>query len=260
MAGSDGDTLSSVRNAARLLREFTAADRELGVSELARRLQLSKSTVHRLLTTLTAERLLERGPQGGYRLGIGAYALGLAVSTRIDLHSASIGTLEELRNATGETVHIGVLDEMDVVHIERLESLQSLRIFTRVGHRLPAHCSGNGKVQLAALPPAELRARISARPLARRTAFTIVDPDLLMAELARVAERGWAENVEESERGVASVAAPIRDAQGCVIAGISVAGPVTRMHRTALRRYSGLVIDAAATVSRRMGYRAAPRR
>jgi len=252
---TDADTLSSVRNAARLLKEFTAAERELGVSELARRLDLGKSTVYRLLSTLTSERLLERGPGGRYRLGIAAHALGLAVSARIDLHEASVATLAQLRNITGETAQIGVLDELDVVHVERLESGHSLRIFSRVGHRLPAHTTGTGKVLLAALAPDELHARLAARPLVRRTPFTIVEPAALMTELAKVAARGWAENVEESELGVASVAAPIRDHAGSVTAAVSVAGPVARMHRGALRRFSGLVVEAGETISRRLGYR-----
>ena len=121
MADSRG-TLSSVRSAARLLKQFSSRERELGVSELARRLDLSKSTVHRLLVTLTSESLLEQDPVSGkYRLGIAMHDLGSAVSTRLDLHEAVIPPMERLRNVTGETVHTAVLDGREVVYVERLD-------------------------------------------------------------------------------------------------------------------------------------------
>lgn len=248
--------LSSVGNAARLLKEFAGGDRELGVTELARRLGLGKSTVHRMLATLTAEQLLERGSAPGtYRLGLAVYELGAAVSAQSDLHEAAQPVLTSLRNNTGETVQVAILDGLEVVYVERLESPHTLRIFGRIGHRLPAHCTSSGKVLLAGLPAEELAARLQGWHPQPRTPHTITDRDSLLDELRRVTAQGWAENREESELGVASVGAPIRGADGAVVASVSVAGPISRLQSRSLRRFSGAIVEAATVISRRLGYR-----
>src|ERR1700730_1024559 len=139
-AQSDRATLASVRNAARVLRAFSRAGQELGITELSRQLGLGKSTVHRLVTTLTAEPLLERGSTPGrYRLGLVLYELGSNVTEHVDLHQAALPVLTTLRHETGEMVHVAVLDGLDVVYVARLESHNMLPIFRQVGHRLPAH-------------------------------------------------------------------------------------------------------------------------
>src|SRR6202140_1724344 len=137
-ASPDRATLASVRNAARVLRAFSRAGQERGIPELSRQLGLSKSTVHRLVTTLTAERLLERGSTPGrYRLGLVLYELGANVTEHVDLPQATLPVLTTLRHETGEMVHVAVLDGLEVVYVERLESHNLLPIFRQVGHRLP---------------------------------------------------------------------------------------------------------------------------
>src|SRR3954447_17954153 len=166
-------TLSTVSNAARLLKEFRSREASIGVSELARRLGLGKSGVHRLLTTLVAEGLVERDPHtGGYRLGIVMFELGEAVKVHLDLHAAAGPVLAHLREQTGESSQVGVLDGVEVVYVDRLESAHSLRLFTETGRRVPAHCTSSGKVLLAHLPEAELAAR-TAGPFPRLTPHTI---------------------------------------------------------------------------------------
>ena len=176
--------LSTVRNAARLLKAFRTREESIGVSELARRLALGKSNVHRLLTTLVAEGLLEQDPHaGGYRLGIVMFELGEAVKVHLDLHAAAGPVLAQLREQTGESSQVGVLDGDEVVYVDRLESAYSLRLFTETGRRVPAHGTSSGKVLLAHLTePA--REAFLARPLPRLTPHTITDPDALRAELA----------------------------------------------------------------------------
>jgi IclR family transcriptional regulator, KDG regulon repressor len=253
-----GEELSSVRNAARLLRAFTPADpgAEVGISDLARRLDLGTSTVHRIVTTLVSERLLERGTRPGkYRLGLAMYEIGTQVSEHVDLHQAALPVLATLRHTTGEMVHIAVLDGLEVVYVERLESHHLMPVFRAVGHRLLAHGTSSGKVLLAALPPQELDRRLAATRLRRVTPRTIVDRDALRAELDLVAERGWAENVEESHVGVSSVGAPIRGANGEVLASVSVVGASTRMTTPTRRRMVEQVVAAAELMSTRLGYR-----
>jgi len=251
-----GQLLSSVRAAARLLCTFTATDRELGVSELSRRLGLGKSTVHRLLTTLAAEHLIEFNPRSGrYRLGIKVYELGTVVSSHFELHEAVATYIDDLRARTGETVQVGILDGREVVYIERRESLRTLRHMVDLGHRNLAHCTACGKVLLASLPEAELDRALSDVRLAGRTPHSITDVEALRAELAAVRERGYAENVRESAPDTASVAAPIHDDGGRVIAAISVAGPLARMNEATRRRYATAALDTASRISEQLGYR-----
>ena len=190
------DGLSSVRNAARLLKVFLSREGSIGVSELARRLDLAKSTVHRLLTTLAAEGLIEQDPaSGGYRLGIVVFELGEAVRVHLDLHAAAGPVLVSLRAQTGESSQVGVLDDTEVVYVDRLESSQSLRLFTETGRRVPVHCTSSGKVLLAHLPPDERDALLARLPLRPLTPHTVTDPEVLRAECERVVRRGWAEAV-----------------------------------------------------------------
>jgi len=231
-------TLTSVRNAARVLRAFSRAGQELGITELARQLGLGKSTVHRLVTTLTAERLLERGSTPGrYRLGLVLYELGSNVTEHVDLHQAALPVIATLRHETGEMVHVAVLDGLEVVYVERLESHNLLPVFRQVGHRLPAHWTSSGKILLAALPPDELSRRLADwRPVAQ-TPWTITDKNRLLAELAAVAERGWAQNQEEGHRGIVSVGAPIRGRDGTVM----VTGMFRGLSRQDAARFSFLL-------------------
>ncbi len=255
--GRDGSRLSSVQNAARLLKELGSAEGELGVSELSRRLGLGKSTVHRLLATLTGERILEHNPATGtYRLGLVVYELGARVSMHRVLHDAATTVIEELRNATNETIQVAVLDGREVVYVERLESPHTLRLFGRIGHRMPAHSTSTGKVLLAFLSQERLEVLLREWPLERRTPQTITEHPQLLAELALVRTRGWAENLGESEVGVSSVAAPIRNARGEVIAAVSAAGPTMRVSGDSLRGFfRASVVNAADAISARLGHR-----
>jgi len=249
-------TLSSVRNAARLLKEFSHGSREIGVTELSRRLGIGKSTAHRLLSTLAEERLLEQDPDtGAYRLGLAMYELGASVSMHTDLHNACIPVIDQLAAATRETVQIAVLDGREVVYVERRDSPQTLRLFGRVGHRNDAHCTSNGKLLLAFLPPARLDALLDGWILSPRTQFTITEVGRLREELAAIRARGWAENINEVEIGVASVAAPIRNGLNEVVASVSVAGPLQRITNDSLKRFARPTVEAGLAISRRLGYR-----
>ena len=159
----DGETqvLASVRNAARLLREFGSGEPQLGVSDLARRLGIGKSTAHRLVHTLTAEGLLERVPATGrYRLSVAMQVLGASAQGASLLHGAATPVLDQLRNMTKETVQLAILDGRHVVYVERRESPQTIRLFGRIGHRSAG--SLHGHRQGAARVPAAGRTRPAA--------------------------------------------------------------------------------------------------
>ena len=216
---------------------------------------LATSTVHRLLATLAAERLLERGPPGGYRLGLALYDLGAIVAPHLDLHEAALPVMAALRHTTGETVQLAVLDGLESVYIDRLESPHTVRIFARVGTRLPAATTSTGKALLAALPARRARppARATGRPV-RHTPFTIMDERHAAGPAAaRSPSRGWAENREESRVGVVSVGAPVRGADGVVIAALSVAAPTDRAGPARAAPHPRGRAGRGGVISRRLG-------
>ncbi len=247
--------LSSVSNALRLLKSFTATEREWGVSDLARHSGLSKSTVHRLLSTMAEERILEQHPETGrYRLGLALIDLAAAVSTQYDLHEAVLAPMTELRNRSGETVQVAVLDGREVVYIERLDSPNTLRMFLEVGRRHHAHCTATGKVLLAFLNERDLDATLKDWKLKAVTLHTITDHRKLKAALREVRQQGYAENWHESEVGVVSIGAPILGRDGRIVAALSIAGPTERIepHR---KQFAMATVEAATTASRRLGFR-----
>lgn len=260
--GRQHSSLSSVRNAARVLKEFSYGRREIGVTELSKRLGIGKSTAHRLLHTLAEERLLERDPHtGAYRLGLAMYELGNVVSAHTDLHEACSPVMDQLRNATRETVQVAVLDGREVVYVERRESPETLRLFGRVGHRNDAHCTSTGKVLLAFLQDSDLTALLDGWDLHAQTRYTITSHARLRDQLDVVRRQGWAEQINETEMGAASIAAPIRNGLGTVVAALSVAGPVQRLSGESLRRMTRPLLDASGAISRRLGFHdAVPRR
>lgn len=248
-------TVNSVRNVLRLLCAFTPAEPELGVSELARRLGIGKSTVHRLLATLKEEGFAEQNATTGrYALGLRLLDLGAQTAARLGLHESVAPYVEDLCNRTGEAVNIAVLHGAEVVYVERRESPRALRRSGQARRRSAAHCTGTGKVLLAYLPPDKLDRLLQGRQLEARTLYTITDPDRLREELAKIRTHGYAMNVNQSEIGIASIAAPIRDTTGEVVAAISVAGPVPRFEGLHVRALATATTQAARGISERLGY------
>ena len=232
-----------------------SAQASLSLAEIAAGLALSKSTVHRLLTTLVNEGLIERNAEtGAYRLGLVMFELGQAVRVHMDLHAAVGPVLASLREQTHESCQVGVLDGHEVVYVDRLESSQTLRLFTETGRRVPVHTTSSGKVLLAHLPEDRLDAVLAAAPLTQMTPRSITDPVALRAELERVRRRGWSEAVEEREVGVASIAAPIRDQTGLVVAAVSIGAPSARMGSAQRKRLAEVMVEAGEAASRRLGW------
>ena len=246
--------LSSVANAIRLTKTFSEQDSEMGISALASRLGLAKSTVHRLATTLVEYDILEQNRESGkYRLGLALFELGTLVRRKMDAASGAQEQIHALADATGETVPLAILDHLSVLYIRIRESRQAVRLSSGLGSRAPAHCTSVGKALLAFQPPDVVQQVIDAG-LKRFTENTITDADMLKAELATVRSRGYAIDDEEIENGLRCVAAPIRDHSGHVAAAISVAAPVQRMTKKTVQTTIPTVVAAADAISRRLGY------
>jgi IclR family KDG regulon transcriptional repressor len=245
----------AVLHAVRLLEAFVDGPAEYGISELSRQVGLSKSTVHRLVATLVEVGWLERNPTTDkYRLGLKLFELGSAVTARLEVRECALPAMHDLMQRVGETVHLAILDGDHVVYAAKVESQQAIRLFTLVGGHGPAHCTGVGKVLLAHAPAAVVE-QVVAAGLPAFTPHTITEPPTLRAHLAEVRRQGYALNLEESELGLVSVAAPVRDHSGTVVAGLSVAGPSHRLPSAKLPGLIAQTMEAAEEVSRRMGYR-----
>lgn len=246
--------LSSVANSLRLIRAFSEDQYEIGISDLAKRLGLAKSTVHRLASTLLDQGMLEQNAgDGKYRLGLALFELGTLVRRKMDFTMEARPFLRTLMEKTGETVHLAILDHDSVLYIITHESKQALRMGSKVGTRAPVHSTAVGKVLLAFQPGEEI-ARIVARGLPASTPNTIVDVKALQRDLELVRTRSYAMDDEESELGLRSIAAPIRNDSGNVIAAISIAGPVHRMTRKTLLGWVRELVAAAGAVSQRLGW------
>jgi len=253
MRNGQGSSVQSVHRAVSIL-ELLAQEGELGVTELGRRLGVHKATASRLVATLVGHGLVARNPATEKcRLGIGlAHLAGVALAG-LDLVRRARPVLEDLAGRTEETVNLAVMDGDLVLNVDQITGPRSIVSVSWVGRRTPFHCTANGKVLVAFLPEAERERRLSS-PLTPETPNTIVEPDILRAQLAEVRARGYAQTVEELEEGLNAVAAPIRRADGEVIAAVSVAGPGFRMRPAELPRIARMARDAAAAVSRRLGY------
>lgn len=245
----------AVERALELLGIFAQGQAELSLAQMAERMRLHKSTVHRLALTLEKAGFLRRNPAtGGYSLGLKLLELGAVVLNSLELRTQARPHLERLRRDTGHTVHLGILDAGEVVYIDKIEGDTPVRIYSQVGRRAPAHCTGLGKALLAFQPAAVIREVVATRGLRRYTPETIISVHQLLSELERVRERGYAVDMAEHEPLVHCVAAPIRDHTSQVIAAVSVTLIVPSLPAAEVERYASAVVATALAISADMGW------
>ena len=233
-----------------LLDCFSAEQTELTLTELASRTAIPKPTVHRLAKVLVEQRLLKRTATG-FSLGIRLFELGELVSDRRDLRDASLPALEELFELTHETIHLGVLDGTEVLYYVKIVGYRAFPLPTRTGGRWPAYASALGKVLMAFGTSDPLRS-LPASGLKPLTAYTIIDPDRLLRELATVRRAGVAIESQEAVLGNACVAAPIFDSDGQPAAAVSISGPPMRLRPV---QRASLVRRTAAKITKEIGGR-----
>ena len=227
-----------------------------GVTELADRVELPKSTVSRLLSTLQAVGAVEQiSPGGPYRIGKGLLAIAAAVAPAPRLVDLARPHLVELVQATGEAAGLSVLEGQEVHYLDQVDSPNAVRVRDWTGERLAPHAVSSGLVLLAFAPAARVEEYLR-RPLTRFTAATIVDPAALRARLNGVREDGYGWVREEFEEGTSSVAAPVRDASGAVVAAIEAHGPAYRFPPASR---DAEIAELVAVVARRVSGRLAAR-
>ncbi|HYN66346.1 MAG TPA: IclR family transcriptional regulator [Ornithinibacter sp.] len=217
-----GSGLKSVGSALDVLECF-ALDGDLGVSDIARRLGVAKSTAHRLLQTLASRGFVEQDAHSGqYRLGMHVYELGSLALARNALRHVALPTLRQLAGTTGLTVNFLVPDGPDIVFVERIENIDGVRFLGHFGRRLPSHTTSSGKVIAAWNPEADLARRRAGFP--PRVSKTVRNEGDWLRCLETVRKNGYAVSHSESFDGASSVAVPVISRR-VAIASVSVFGP-----------------------------------
>ncbi len=251
--------VQSVVRALRLIDALSARRGEIGIAELSGQVGLHVSTVHRLLTTLVQQGYCRQSPETGrYALGAKVSSLAESYLGQTDLRQAARPFLERLCRETGETANLVTLDGREALYLDKAESPQNLRIFSRIGHRAPLYCTAVGKVLLAHRPWPEGRALIGRGSLKALTRRTNTSLDALKRELERVRAEGFAVDLEECEEGACCLAVPVLNGQGCIEAALSVSGPSVRMTSKRLRALVPLMRSLGEELSARLGF--GPRR
>jgi IclR family pca regulon transcriptional regulator len=257
-------TSQSLERGLAILSSFHSDRPLIGVSELSRGLDLSRSTAHRYVATLAKLGYLQQDPESKrYRLGPKVLDLGFSALNSMDLREISAPHLRKLSDETQHTVNLAILDGTDVVYIERCRTTQpgqrEIDLNLHVGARLPAYCTAMGKAILAFVPGDRLEEIIAATDFAPRGPNTLTDPKALREELNKIRASGIAVNDEELAYGLRSIAAPIHSHSGEVVAALNLA-----VHRTMvsmdelIARFGPAVSHAAHDISLSMGHRLTP--
>ncbi|GAE92235.1 transcriptional regulator [Gracilibacillus boraciitolerans JCM 21714] len=228
----------------------------LSITAVAKELNLAKSTAHRLLSTLMARGYVQQDSHSGYYcLGTQCLVLASNLLNNLDIRSVAKDALHSLSSSTEEVVHLCIEDKNEVVYIDKVESNQTLRMYSQIGRRAYMHCTGVGKVLLSDFNVDQLDQLIKEKGLPIFTENTITDRKRLLDELALIKERGYAIDEEEHEKGIRCIAAPIRDYEGSIIAAISIAGPIERVTRARVKgALAKEIIKQSCNISNKLGY------
>ena len=250
-------TVQSVSHALDILESFTKAENELGVTELSKRLGLHKNNIFRLLATLEHRGYIEQNrTTESYRLGPKTLQIGCTFIAQRECRRQARPFLEKLAANTGETSVVAVLRGDKVIYMDSVETDRTVRVVSRIGAMLPAHCTAAGKVHLAFLPPAEIERLYPEGGLNGLTDRSIRSRSELEKELRIVAEQGWAQEDEEADLEVRGIAVPVRDFSGAVIAALGIVAPAGRLDPGKIGS-NGMVsrlLDAGRAFSHTLGF------
>lgn len=255
MSAKRSYNITSLQRGLKLLDLFVKAERGLTATELAKRSGLPVSTVHRFLVNLETAGFLTYGSAGTYHLGIACFSVGQAALAQFDIRRISLPYLQKLNQQTRETVHLTMRHGTSVVYVDKLDSPEPLRIFSRIGASVPLYCTAVGKVLLAYMPSSERDALLPQLELRRITPNTIGNLQELETQLLSVHRAGFACDLEEHELHIRCAAAPIWDYTGAVNASLSITAPAVRMPVSRLRQLAPLIQEAGRSISRELGYR-----
>jgi DNA-binding IclR family transcriptional regulator len=251
--------MESAERVSRVLLAFTNGSPVLGVSEIARSLEMPKSAVHRALTSLCHVGLVRQDPKSAkYRLGPRAMEVGFAALDHGDVGAAALPLMRRMTDETGETTTLSLFAGHDRFYAAQVESPHDVRMMVEVGLRCPLYAGASGRAILAALEPAALEEYLLSASLARLTDATIVDTSELRAALDVVRAQRYAVSRGERDPWAAAVAAAFHDRNGRVLGSLSICGPLARFSQELVAIYGPTVAGAAAQLSLTLGAEPAP--
>lgn len=253
-----GRSVATIERAADVLFLFTHDDQpNLGVTEIAKALDISKAVVHRILTSLRERELIVADAETRrYSLGPAVLQLAAAYRDRLDVRSLALEVMHQLCAETSETATLSVRNGMSRVYVDQVTPPREVKMTVQLGQPFPLHAGSSGKAFLAFIPDAEREAYFDTHALEQVTPNTITDRSVLDRELDQIRAQGFAVSLGERQMDAASVAAPVFDADG-VAAVISVCGPLERLRPT-VAEMAAAVVEATRSLSARLGYRGAP--
>ncbi|MEO1664877.1 MAG: IclR family transcriptional regulator [Chloroflexota bacterium] len=248
--------VQTIERAFQIIELLGNADYHLGISEISQRSELPLATTHRLLSTLLQLGYVEQNPETNkYTLGVRILQLRGAVIGQLNLGVEAMPIMKSLMNRVEETVHLAVLNEGEIVYIERVEGLHTQGMYTRIGKRGPAHCTALGKALLAHLPESVwFDDVVNRRGLKTFSSTTITNVEDLKRELEQTRERGYAIDNGETGEAVRCISAPIHDYTGQVVAAISISGPQNQVTVDRIADLGISICWAADLISQKLGY------
>ena len=240
-----------------ILRAIAGEGRAPSFSRLLQATGIPQGTLHRMLRALIAEGLVRyQAADRTYHLGFQLLSLAYQVLEDLDIRDIAREELVRLRDITGEAVHLAIHDDLRAVYIDFVESGLAVGPIAKLGSASELHSTAVGKAIVAFLPPDQQRDALRRLPMTRLTEHTITSRRTLKAHLAAAARQGFALNEEEESLGIHGIAAPVFNHLGMVVASVCTTIPSYRYDLSRLQPNAKAVMDAAAAVSRRMGYRA----
>ncbi|QGX97452.1 IclR family transcriptional regulator [Roseovarius faecimaris] len=250
---ADTGTVQALDRGLHLL-SLLSREHRITLSNLAMQAGMPPSTAHRLLMTLQSQKFADFDETTQeWMIGVEAFRIGSGFLRRINLVEASRDVMHNLMTRTGETANLAIADDGDVVFVSQVETYHPIRAFFRPGARSAMHASGAGKALLAQLSKEELERLLQKKGLPEFTPKTLTRPDALIADLEQSRKRGWAFDDEERYAGMRCIAAPVFNAYGAAVAGISVSGPTVRFDEERIQRFSLEVRRAAAELTEKIG-------
>lgn len=231
-----------------------SGNQALSIAAFAAKVGLTKSNAHRTLQTLAhAGYAFKDESSGTYRTSLKLFELGMKQWAQLDVRKVAQPTMQRLAEISQETVHLSLLEQFEVLYIDKIDSPRPVRAYTVVGGKAPAYCVATGKALLSVQSGDYLKGLVT--PLVRHTPHTITSMSRLHKELEQVVQRGFAVNLGEWRESVGGVASPIFDVLGRPIAAIGLSGPLDRLIEEKMLTLAPHVLEAAGEISRALGYR-----
>jgi DNA-binding IclR family transcriptional regulator len=252
MKRENSQTSQTLVRGLQLIEVIANGKTECSVRQLADELELPRSVVHRLLFTLeVAGYLVKNSPRSGYRLGLKLWWLGSTAIQELEIKDVARPLLQDVASETGELVNLAILDGKEVLYIDKIDSVHSVRAHIPIGGRAPAFCAATGKAILAYRSDDTIFKVASS--LKRFTKKTITKSESFVRHLKEIRARGYSINLGEYHEETGGVAAPILSREGDAIAAVGITVPLSRLPRKNIPNYGALVAAAAADISQRLG-------